>query len=753
MVVSAIVQYYKPASRGLLRRGTSAANVQQQPSYQPHQEGQGPYHLQTGESNYHHRPYLSNANSRRSLRQSMRNSSARRVSASTKSVAIVEDQQKHTHNHQLASANSVVAETEEAAAAAEAAGSYQKRKKFKAISVLTSAAADFDVVADWLYYFQSIRQLDDDGNKLVPGYLLTILLVSCIFGTMSWLILATDGRVVAPLFRALNIEGISIGWVLLGTVLVEDIPQVILTFLIDDYYDSDTVTSLAMFNLCTSLYDTLIKIAEAYDERNDIVETGAWCKETYRGHHGPVSAIVVLPMSTAKCTESTASAAALKENANCTLGALNCMEGNMDGMEVQLNKNKASMVAKLVSPHFLTASHDHTVRYWDPSLAQHRIRRNYLRKYKHKHKVTCMALLAKAGYSPPTTIDEKTTRRRSDSSVISMISSNTANTMQEEDDDDTINKESIYFFVTGSKDGLLRLFRISNRECIRTYVSGSPVTCVASLDKIGGTQFISGHIDAQARLWDTATGANIRVFKGHLQTINSVCCFKDETLFLSASDDSTIKVWNVSSAKRHPLSPDGDSQVSFDFEGSHSSIQNVGSFGESKRCSGLVAWDVRAPDSGGVQIREHAVAEEREYLRSFAGHRGHVLCVNTFDEGDIFISGGNDSSVKLWEFRTGLCIQNFVGHSGPVSSVCVFDESTILSGSHDRTARMWDVDTGACLRIFQHHKAEIMGITSCGNGRTFLTTSRDSTVKLWTAHATVSTQENTDGTDVEMQEY
>ena len=698
----------------------------------------------------------------------MRNASARQgISASTKSITIVEDQDKdHAYggrlshqNHQSTSANSVVAEAEvstEALATGEAgagahAQQHQKRKKFKAISVLTSAAADFDVVADWLYYFQSIRQLDDDGNKLVPGYLLTILLASCIFGTLSWLILATDGRVVAPLFRALNIEGISIGWVLLGTVLVEDIPQVILTFIIDDYYDSDTVTSLAMFNLCTSLYDTLIKIAEAYDERNDIVETGAWCKETYRGHHGPVSAIVVLPISTAKCSESAASSAALQDDTNCTLGALNCMDGNMEAMEVQLNKNKASMMAKLISPNFLTASHDHTVRYWDPSPAQHRVRRNYIRKYKHKHKVTCIALLAKAGYSPPTTIDEKTARRRSDSSDISMMSSNTANTLPD-DDDDTENKDLIYF-VTGSKDGILRLFQISDKECVRTYLSDSPVTCVTSLDKIAGTLFVSGHIDAQARLWDTATGANIRVFKGHLQPINSVCCFKDESLFLSTSDDSTIKVWNITSTKRHPLSPGDDSQVSFDFEGGHSSIQNVGSFGESKHCSGLVAWDVRAPDSGGVRIREQIVVEEREYLRSFSGHRGQVLCVSIFEEGDIFMSGGNDSSVKLWEFRSGLCIQIFFGHSGPVSSVCAFDESTILSGSHDRTARMWDVDTGVCLRIFQHHKAEIMGIASCGNGRTFLTTSRDSTIKLWTANTAVSLQENTDGSDVEMQEY
>lgn len=433
----------------------------------------------------------------------------------------------------------------------------------------------------------------------------------------------------------------------------------------------------------------------------------------------------------------------MQENINCAFGAFNCAEGSME-----IKKNKASMMAKLVSPHFLSASNDQTVRFWDPSPAQHRVRRNYIRKYKHRQKVTCVALLAKAGYSPPTTTDENTTRRSSDSSVISTKSSNTANTIPEEEDDDNM---GLIYFVTGSKDGILRLFQISEEKCIRTYVSDSPVTCVASLDIIAGTQFISGHKDASARLWDTATGANIRVFKGHTESVNSVCCFEDGSLFLSASDD--IKVWNISSTKRHPLSPGGDSQVSFDFEGSNSSIQNVGTFGESKDCNGLVAWDVNAPNSGGVRIRQQVVAEERDYLRSFPGHRGKVLCVATLQEGDIFISGGNDRSVKLWEFRTGSCIQNFVGHSGPVSSVCAFDESTILSGSYDRTARMWDVNSEVCLRVFRHHKADIMGIASCGNGKTFLTTSKDSTIKLWTANASPSVLESTDGSDVELQEY
>mmetsp|Transcript_17700 Transcript_17700/g.38710 ORF Transcript_17700/g.38710 Transcript_17700/m.38710 type:complete len:584 (+) Transcript_17700:2120-3871(+) len=577
-----------------------------------------------------------------------------------------------------------------------------------------------------MYYNQSSKQEDDAGTKLVPAYLLTILLVSCIFGTFSWLILATDGRIIAPLFKLLGVEGISTGYVLLITVLLEDIPQVVLTFLIDDYFESDTVSSLAMFNLCTSLYDTMIKIAEAYDERNDIVETGAWMKQTYRGHRGCVSAAVALPFSAFQSPDRTPS---FTSGAGIVKGTL-------------WRNTRSRTEAKDNSPYFLSASHDGTVRLWDPS-STHTMRKSYIRKFKcHRDWVTCVVVLGSIiGYTPPAAHEK-------DKDDLMALNSETMSTNNGEDEDNSddnvvdIDKDSV-FFLTGSRDGTIKLYNVaSEKRCVRTYTSDCPVTCLASLDHVSGSHFVSGHSNSAARLWDTITGECLQVFSGHEKLITSVCSLKDGSIFLTASDDATIKAWD---ARESEVKPTTDAATESGWN-SASSLPSTGSFGESKHCSGLVVWDVRTPG----EIREQSAAEEKECIRSFVGHRGSVFCVATVEEGATFVSGGGDRRLKLWDYSSGLCLRNFVGHTATVSAVCVFDDSTVLSGSFDKSARMWDIDAGVCLRVFEHHSDIITSIASCGNGWTFLTTSKDSTIKLWVAtNAASSMQQLMEDTELE----
>ena len=172
-----------------------------------------------------------------------------------------------------------------------------KRKRCKASKCLASLAADFDVMTDWLFYAHCVSE-----NKAVPSWIMDCVLASCILGTLMWLILATDGAFATPFLKLLGYDKLSLGHVLFVCVLVEDIPQVVLTFVIEDYYGSmeenqasATLTNYALINVVASLYDTLIKLAEAFDEREDVVETGRWCKESLRTHpRGSVACVTVV---------------------------------------------------------------------------------------------------------------------------------------------------------------------------------------------------------------------------------------------------------------------------------------------------------------------------------------------------------------------------------------------------------------------------------------------------------------------------
>lgn len=57
----------------------------------------------------------------------------------------------------------------------------------------------------------------------------------------------------------------------------------------------------------------------------------------------------------------------------------------------------------------------------------------------------------------------------------------------------------------------------------------------------------SGSFDTSIKLWDVASGEEIRTFRGHGGAVTSICIVKDGRHIISGSDDYTIKLWNLES--------------------------------------------------------------------------------------------------------------------------------------------------------------------------------------------------------------
>lgn len=74
---------------------------------------------------------------------------------------------------------------------------------------------------------------------------------------------------------------------------------------------------------------------------------------------------------------------------------------------------------------------------------------------------------------------------------------------------------------------------------------------------------------------------------------------------------------------------------------------------------------------------------------------------------DYFVSGSNDTSIRLWDIRSNLCIKKYRGHMANVNSVKFSpDGSWIASAGTEGSVIIWDIRMSK-VSALQGHTNEI----------------------------------------------
>ncbi|PNS16636.1 hypothetical protein CAC42_4600 [Sphaceloma murrayae] len=130
---------------------------------------------------------------------------------------------------------------------------------------------------------------------------------------------------------------------------------------------------------------------------------------------------------------------------------------------------------------------------------------------------------------------------------------------------------------------------------------------------------------------------------------------------------------------------------------------------------------------------------------AFRAHHRHVVTCLLFDS-DRIITGSDDTSINVFDTKTGILRRRLEGHEGGVWALSC-EGDTLVSGSTDRSVRVWDIKTGHCMQIFQGHTSTVrclvilkptrIGEDADGNPiihpsePVIITGSRDSTLRVW----------------------
>lgn len=157
--------------------------------------------------------------------------------------------------------------------------------------------------------------------------------------------------------------------------------------------------------------------------------------------------------------------------------------------------------------------------------------------------------------------------------------------------------------------------------------------------------------------------------EAHTDSVRDIAFSPDSTLFVTGSEDRTVRLWHTSGRK-------------------------------SSRIRGI-------------------------------GHEKAVQVVAFSPTGTVFASGSQDCTVRVWHVEKNICL-TALGHGGPVTGLAYSPAAPLLvSCGSDGTLRLWDLQTQAPAGTIAAHEGAANDVAFSPDGALLASGGADRLVKLW----------------------
>eukprot|EP00802_Teleaulax_amphioxeia_P012750 Tamp_12795.p1 GENE.Tamp_12795~~Tamp_12795.p1 ORF type:complete len:357 (+),score=74.35 Tamp_12795:197-1267(+) len=220
---------------------------------------------------------------------------------------------------------------------------------------------------------------------------------------------------------------------------------------------------------------------------------------------------------------------------------------------------------------------------------------------------------------------------------------------------------------------------------LRHYYEACRQSCDCSTAQLGesiycvryspsGDVLAAGSAIGRMHLICAQTGKTVSSVSAHTRPVEELSFHPAGETLATCSKDGTVRLWDVSSGKKHSELSVGGEVCSSAYSPDGSQIAAV--------CNHVGA------SSGCVKILNPETGAE---LCTLHGHTDKVLGLSFHPEGKILASCSNDKTVRLWDVTSGEELSALTGHTDFVCSVAYSPDGTQLaSGSRDKTVRLWD---------------------------------------------------------------
>jgi WD40 repeat protein len=312
--------------------------------------------------------------------------------------------------------------------------------------------------------------------------------------------------------------------------------------------------------------------------------------------------------------------------------------------------------------------------------------------------------------------------------------------------------------VGDSRDQTIRLWHVAAGQ------PGKPIDnpeghrrpVLALAFSFDGQTLASGGLDGSVRLWQFATGRELRSLAGHTSFVRSLAFSADNSRVASGGYDNTIRTWDCATGKElHCFRGHEDSIAALAFAPDDRTLAAVGgtirvwdgNTGKELRCASgenFVAFSPRGrvlvqtgPDeltlrvlATGKELRRFRLSSAARPLRD--GESAEVVLAAVFSADGRRLLTARSGTVSLWDARSGKELSRFDAPPEASHVLALSADSRLLALAYgDRRIRLWEVPTGKEVGQFQGHGDLIAALVFSPDGKTVVSGSRDTTILVW----------------------